>query len=626
MKSLLVYMKDYKKECVLGPLFKLLEAGFDLTVPLVTAAIIDYGIANRDKDYVVSYGLILLLLAVVGLTCSITAQFFAAKAAVGFAAKLRYALFAHIESLSFAEIDQIGTSTLITRMTSDINQVQSGVNMALRLFLRSPFIVFGAMILALGIDVKAALVFVIVIPLLAVVVFGIMGISMPLYKKVQGALDQVLGTTRENLTGIRVIRAFHREREEEEEFCKENDFLAKSQLFVGRISALTNPVTYVLINAALVVLLWTSGLRVDAGSLSSGQVIALINYLSQILVELIKLANTIVLSNKALACAARVESVMEVQSSLALCGIYGESRDTAISEVCDTPQKDTLGEKASQKERQPHGQVVFEKVAMCYQGSKEPSIEGVDFVAEPGDVIGIIGGTGSGKSTLVNLIPRFYDVTNGCVKVDGKDVREYPLTELRSKIGIVMQKAVLFKGTIRENLLWGNENATEEELNEVLELSQSKEFVMKKEGGLDSFVEQGGRNLSGGQKQRLTIARALIRKPEILIFDDSTSALDYATDARLRSGLKNLSYRPTIFMVSQRTSSIRHADKILVLEDGEVIGMGTHEELLKHCEVYAEIHYSQYQNTEEKKEEPVNSLTNKEVSGNNQERDGKEGK
>jgi ABC-type multidrug transport system fused ATPase/permease subunit len=580
MKKLLVYMKNYKKECVLGPLFKLLEAGFDLTVPLVTAAIIDYGIANQDKSYVIRYGGVLLLLALIGLVCSITAQFFAAKAAVGFAANLRHALFSHIEQLSFSEIDQIGTSTLITRMTSDINQVQSGVNMALRLFLRSPFIVFGAMILAFFIDLQAALVFAIVIPMLALVIFGIMGVSMPLYKKVQGALDRVLGSTRENLTGIRVIRAFHREAEEEEQFCEENDFLAKSQLFVGRISALTNPVTYVMINGALIVLLWVSGVRIDAGSLTSGEVIALINYLSQILVELIKLANTIVLSNKALACAARVESVMDVNSSL------------GIQEMFNVP---SVGEKKK-------GQVVFEGVSMCYQGSQEPSVAGVNFVAEPGDTIGIIGGTGSGKSTLVNLIPRFYDVSEGCVKVDGQDVRSYSLKELRDRIGIVMQKAVLFKGTIRENLLWGNEDATDEELREALELSQSMEFVEKKEDGMESFVEQGGRNLSGGQKQRLTIARALIRKPEILIFDDSTSALDYATDAKLRSGLKKLSYHPTIFMVSQRTSSIRHADKIIVLEDGEVIGMGTHNELLENCQVYAEIHYSQYQKKEGKVE------------------------
>lgn len=574
MKSLFVYLKDYKKECVLGPLFKLLEAGFDLTVPLVTAAIIDNGIGRQDRGYIIRYGLVLILLAVVGLVCSITAQYFAAKAAVGFAAKLRFALFGHIESLSFTEIDEIGTSTLITRMTSDINQVQSGVNMALRLFLRSPFIVFGAMIMAFFIDVQVALIFVVVIPLLAVVIFGIMAISMPLYKKVQGALDTVLGSTRENLTGVRVIRAFHREREEEAQFCEDNEFLTKSQLFVGKISALTNPVTYIMINIALVVLLWISGIQINTGSLTSGDVIALINYLSQILVELIKLANTIVLTNKALACAARVESVMEVKSSL-------ELRNKLVKEA--------------------GGKVVFDNVSMAYKGALEPSVTGVDFTANPGETIGIIGGTGSGKSTLVNLIPRFYDVTQGCVRVDGQDVRDYSPEVLRSRIGIVMQKAVLFKGSIRENLLWGNENATEEELKEALEISQSMEFVEKKENGMDSFVEQGGRNLSGGQRQRLTIARALVRKPEILIFDDSTSALDYATDARLRSGLKNLSYHPTIFMVSQRTSSIRHADKIIVLEDGEVIGMGTHDELLKNCEVYAEIHYSQYQNEKEEK-------------------------
>lgn len=581
MKKLLCYMKGYEKECILGPLFKLLEAGFDLTVPVVTAAIIDYGIASQDREYIIRFGGVLILLAVIGLICSITAQYFAAKAAVGFAARLRHALFAHIESLSFAEIDQVGTSTLITRMTSDINQVQSGVNMALRLFLRSPFIVFGAMICAFFYDVTAALVFVIVIPLLAFVIFGIMGVSMPLYKKVQGALDKVLGSTRENLTGVRVIRAFHREREEEEEFCTENDFLAKAQLFVGKISALTNPVTYVMINLALVALLWIGGVRIDAGTLSQGQIIALINYLSQILVELVKLANTIVLSNKALACANRIESVMEIHSSLEFTGQEANSL---------------------QAEGSTRGQVVFENVSLRYQGALEPSIEKVTFAAEKGQTIGIIGGTGSGKSTLVHLIPRFYDATEGCVKVDGRDVRSYGLEELRSKIGIVMQKAVLFKGTIRDNLLWGNENASEEELKEALELSQAAEFVEKKENGMQSFVEQGGRNLSGGQRQRLTIARALVRKPEILIFDDSTSALDYATDAKLRSGLKSLSYSPTIFMVSQRTSSIRHADKIIVLEDGEVIGMGTHDELLENCQVYKEIHQSQYQGEKERKE------------------------
>ena len=590
MKKLLKYMKGYEKECFLGPLFKLLEACFDLTVPMVTAAIIDYGIGNQDKGYIAKYGVMLVLLAMIGLTCSITAQYFAAKAAVGFAARLRHALFSHIETLSFAEMDTIGTSTLITRMTSDINQVQSGVNLALRLFLRSPFIVFGAMIMAFVIDIKAALVFAIVIPLLALVVFGIMGISMPLYKKVQGALDRVLGSTRENLTGVRVIRAFHREPEEEVQFCEENNFLAKSQLFVGRISALTNPVTYVMINLALVALLWVGGIRINAGTLSQGQIVALINYLSQILVELIKLANVIVMSNKALACANRIQGIMEIESSLAAVE-YTEDyeKNASLSKDADEISTDS-----------PSGQIVFENVSMAYQGAQEPSIEHVSFTANPGETIGIIGGTGSGKSTLVHLIPRFYDVTEGTVTVDGQNVQSYPLEVLRSKVGIVMQKAVLFKGSIRDNLLWGNENATEEELMEALELSQSLEFVEKKQDGIDSFVEQGGRNLSGGQKQRLTIARALVRKPEILIFDDSTSALDYATDARLRNGLKNLSYHPTIFMVSQRTSSIRHADKILVLEDGKVIGMGTHDELLSTCEVYREIHQSQYQETTER--------------------------
>ena len=590
MKKLLKYMKGYEKECFLGPLFKLLEACFDLTVPMVTAAIIDYGIGNQDKGYIAKYGVMLVLLAIIGLTCSITAQYFAAKAAVGFAARLRHALFSHIETLSFAEMDTIGTSTLITRMTSDINQVQSGVNLALRLFLRSPFIVFGAMIMAFVIDIKAALVFAIVIPLLALVVFGIMGLSMPLYKKVQGALDRVLGSTRENLTGVRVIRAFHREPEEEVQFCDENNFLAKSQLFVGRISALTNPVTYVMINLALVALLWVGGIRINAGTLSQGQIVALINYLSQILVELIKLANVIVMSNKALACANRIQGIMEIESSLAAVE-YTEDYEKNASLAKDADEISTDS---------PSGQIVFENVSMAYQGAQEPSIEHVSFTANPGETIGIIGGTGSGKSTLVHLIPRFYDVTEGTVTVDGQNVQSYPLEVLRSKVGIVMQKAVLFKGSIRDNLLWGNENATEEELMEALELSQSLEFVEKKQDGIDSFVEQGGRNLSGGQRQRLTIARALVRKPEILIFDDSTSALDYATDARLRNGLKNLSYHPTIFMVSQRTSSIRHADKILVLEDGKVIGMGTHDELLSTCEVYREIHQSQYQETTER--------------------------
>lgn len=450
--------------------------------------------------------------------------------------------------------------------------------MALRLFLRSPFIVFGAMVLAFFQDVRAALVFVVAIPLLSIVVFGIMVISMPLYKKVQGALDQVLGSTRDNLTGVRVIRAFHRENEEEEAFGQRNDFLAKSQLFVGRIAALTNPVTYVIINIALVALLWTSGIRVNVGTLSQGQVVALINYLSQILVELIKLANTIVLSNKALACAARVEGIMEIQSSLELASAVQE-------EAGKTPK----GQGA---------RIVFSHVSMTYQGAAEPSVTDVDFVAEPGQTIGIIGGTGSGKSSLVHLIPRFYDVTEGAVTINGTDVRNMSLEALRGMVGIVLQKAVLFRGSIRENLLWGNEHASERELAEALELAQAMEFVEKKEDGIDSHVEQGGRNLSGGQRQRLTIARALVRRPPILILDDSTSALDYATDARLRMGLKTLGYKPVIFMVSQRTSSIRHADLILVLEDGRVIGKGTHEELLEGCGVYREIHQSQFQKKE----------------------------
>lgn len=579
MKKLLTYMKGYEKECFLGPLFKLLEACFDLTVPMVTAAIIDYGIKNRDTGYIAKYGAILGLLAVIGLICSITAQYFAAKAAVGFAAKLRHALFSHIESLSFTEMDTIGTSTLITRMTSDVNQVQSGVNMALRLFLRSPFIVLGAVLMAFSINVKAALVFAVVIPLLALVIFTIMGVSMPLYKKVQGALDHVLGSTRENLTGVRVIRAFNREQEEETQFCEKTGLLAKAQLFVGRISALTNPVTYVMINLALVALLWVGGINIHSGALTQGEIVALINYLSQILVELIKLANVVVMSNKALACANRIQGILETECSLTT---------------------EYLTDKAIGEASALSGQVIFDNVSLTYQGAQEPSIENVSFTAKPGEVIGIIGGTGSGKSTLVHLIPRFYDATRGSVTIDGQDVRSYPARQLRSRIGIVMQKAVLFKGSIRENLLWGNENATEEELWEALTLSQSLEFVEKKPDGIDSFVEQGGRNLSGGQRQRLTIARALVRKPEILIFDDSTSALDYATDARLRSCLKELSYHPTIFMVSQRTSSIRHADRILVLEDGKVIGSGTHEELLAGCGVYKEIHYSQFQKETER--------------------------
>lgn len=580
MIKLFRYLSEYKKECVLGPLFKLLEAGFDLIVPLVMAAIIDVGIANRDQGYVLRFGGVLLLLAAVGLTCSITAQYFAAKAAVGFAAKLRYALFAHIESLSFREMDQIGTSTMITRMTSDINQIQSGINMALRLFLRSPFIVFGAMIMAFAIDVKAALIFVIVIPLLAIVVFGIMLISMPLYRRVQGALDQVLGRVRQNLTGVRVIRAFHLEESETKHFDEDNGELTRLQLLVGRIASLTNPVTYIMINVALVILLWTGALRIDGGYLLQGQIVALVNYMSQILIELIKLANTIVLTTKAVASGRRVQNVFEMASSLEL------MEDSA---------------KVSNQKELPVPKVSFEHVTMSYQNGGDAALEDIHFQAQTGQTVGIIGGTGSGKSTLVNLIPRFYDVTEGAVRVDGQDVRSISPEDLRNRIGIVLQKAVLFHGTIRENVLWGKEDASEEEIIQALKDAQAWEFVQDKDEGLETEIEQGGRNLSGGQRQRLTIARALVRRPEILILDDSTSALDFATDAKLRQAIRGLGYQPTVFIVSQRTSSIQYADWIIVLDDGEVAGMGTHEELLQNCQVYQEIHYSQFQDQSDRK-------------------------
>lgn len=573
MKNLVTYIKEYSKECVLGPLFKLLEACFDLIVPLVMAGIIDNGIAGNDKGYVFRFGGVLVLLAIVGLTCSITAQYFAAKAAVGFAANVRHALFAHIESLSYSEMDTIGTSTLITRMTSDINQMQSGVNMALRLFLRSPFIVFGAAIMAFTIDVKAALIFVVVIPLLAIVVYGIMFISMPMYKRVQAELDKVLGRTRQNLTGVRVIRAFNKEDSEKKNFCEENQELTRLQMLVGRISALTNPVTYVMINVALVVLLWVGAIRINAGSLTQGQVVALINYMSQILVELIKLANTIVLSTKAVACANRVSSVFDIKSSLTS-GDY-KANEGSIA------KKEGIS-------------VCFNHVNMKYAGAGEESLTDIDFKAEAGSTIGVIGGTGSGKSSLVNLIPRFYDVSEGQVLVDGRDVREYDLTELRERIGVVPQKAVLFHGTIRENICWGNNDATDEEIIKALRSAQALEVVAGKEEKLDYMIEQGGRNLSGGQRQRLTIARALVRKPSILILDDSSSALDFATDAKLRKSLKELDYNPTVFIVSQRTSSIQHADMILVLDDGKLVGKGTHEELVQNCDVYKEIYMSQF--------------------------------
>ncbi len=585
MKNLGVYIKEYRKECVLGPLFKLLEACFDLIVPMVMASIIDNGIAGSDRGYVFRFGGVLVLLAMVGLTCSITAQYFAAKAAVGFAANVRHALFEHIQSLSFTEMDTVGTSTLITRMTSDINQMQSGVNMALRLFLRSPFIVFGAAIMAFTIDVKAALIFAVVIPLLAIVVYGIMFISMPLYKKVQAGLDNVLGRTRQNLTGVRVIRAFNKEDNEKENFNSENEELTRLQMVVGRISALTNPVTYIMINIALVVLLWVGGVRINIGSLTQGQVIALINYMSQILVELIKLANLIVLSTKAIACADRVSSVFDMESSLEnYNGVGNTALDTATGEDgAECNNSDFRGVS-----------VHFNHVSMKYAGASEESLTDIDFEAEPGATIGVIGGTGSGKSSLVNLIPRFYDAASGEVLVDGRDVRKYDLTQLREKIGIVLQKAVLFHGTIRENICWGNNDATDEEIMEAIKSAQALEVVEGKEGGLDYEIEQGGRNLSGGQRQRLTIARALVRKSSVLILDDSASALDFATDARLRKSLKELDYNPTVFIVSQRTSSIQHADMILVLDDGKLVGKGTHEELIKNCEVYNEIYMSQF--------------------------------
>jgi len=583
MKKLLVYLKDYKKESVLGPLFKLLEATFELIVPLVMAAIIDTGVATGDKSYIMKMCMVLVLLAVIGLTCSITAQYFAAKAAVGFATKLRHALFAHIERLSFTEMDTVGTATLITRMTSDVNQVQNGVNLVLRLFLRSPFIVFGAMVMAFTIDVKAALVFVVTIPLLSIIVFGIMLISIPLYKKVQSALDKVLGITRENLTGSRVIRAFNKEDDETVHFNENNDLLTRAQIYVGKISALMNPLTYVIINGAIVVLVWTGAVRVDNGYITQGEVVALINYMSQILVELVKLANLIININKSIACGNRIQSIFEMQPSIT------DGSDQKVDKV----QTDT----ADRSEEAEYA-VEFSHVGLTYAGAGDESLTDIDFKVKKGETIGIIGGTGSGKSSVVNLIPRFYDVTSGFIKVDGKDIKDYPLEELRGKIGTVLQKAVLFHGTIRENLKWGNPDATEEDLNRAITVAQAKEFVDNKEGRLDFEIEQGGKNLSGGQRQRLTIARAVVKKPEILILDDSASALDFATDAALRKAIREMEGETTVFIVSQRAASIQHADRIVVLDDGKIVGLGTSEELLESCEVYQEIYNSQFKKQE----------------------------
>lgn len=583
MKKLLVYLKDYKKESVLGPLFKLLEATFELIVPLVMAAIIDTGVATGDKSYIMKMCMVLVLLAVIGLTCSITAQYFAAKAAVGFATKLRHALFAHIERLSFTEMDTVGTATLITRMTSDVNQVQNGVNLVLRLFLRSPFIVFGAMVMAFTIDVKAALVFVVTIPLLSIIVFGIMLISIPLYKKVQSALDKVLGITRENLTGSRVIRAFNKEDDEKVHFNENNDLLTRAQIYVGKISALMNPLTYVIINGAIVVLVWTGAVRVDNGYITQGEVVALINYMSQILVELVKLANLIININKSIACGNRIQSIFEMQPSIT--DGSGQKVDKVRTDTADRSEEAEYA-------------VEFSHVGLTYAGAGDESLTDIDFKVKKGETIGIIGGTGSGKSSVVNLIPRFYDVTSGFIKVDGKDVKDYPLEELRGKIGTVLQKAVLFHGTIRENLKWGNPDATEDDLNRAITVAQAKEFIDNKEGRLDFEIEQGGKNLSGGQRQRLTIARAVVKKPEILILDDSASALDFATDAALRKAIREMEGETTVFIVSQRAASIQHADRIVVLDDGKIVGLGTSEELLESCEVYQEIYNSQFKKQE----------------------------
>ena len=567
MKRILKYMRGYGKECVLGPLFKLLEASFELLIPLVVAKIVDVGIGNRDQGYIVKMVLIMALLGVIGLVCAVTAQYFAARAAVGFAARLRHAVMEHLLGLSYTEIDTVGTSTMVTRMTSDVNQVQNGVNLTLRLLLRSPFVVFGAMIMAFTIDAKAASVFAGVIPVLCLVVFGIMLITMPMYRRVQGKLDAVTSATRQNLAGVRVLRAFCKEEAEVASFEDQTDELTRHQLSAGRISALMNPITYVVINTAVVLLIYVGAVRVDAGILTQGQVVALYNYMSQILVELIKMASLIITMTKAAACGNRIGTVLELESS----------------------QKD--GDVVVQTLR---GKVEFRDVTARYAGAGDASLENISFTAEPGQTIGIIGGTGSGKTTLVNLITRFYDAAEGKVLVDGVDVNTLQLESLRTQVGVVPQKAVLFKGTIRENLKWGKADATDDELMTALELAQAREVVESKDGGLDAMVEQGGTNFSGGQRQRLTIARALVRKPSVLILDDSASALDYATDARLRMAIRTMEQPPTTFIVSQRAASVLYADKILVLDDGRLVGQGKHDELLENCPVYQEVYYSQF--------------------------------
>jgi len=607
MKRLLSYMKDYKKESVLGPLFKMLEASFELFVPLVVARMVDIGIHNRDVGYVLKMGGLLVALGLIGLACSLTAQYFAAKASVGAATSLRNDLFAHIGSLSYTEIDTVGTSTLITRMTSDINQVQSGVNMTLRLLLRSPFVVFGAMIMAFTVDVRTAMVFAVTIPVLCLVVFGILLVSMPLYKKVQRQLDRVLLSTRENLLGVRVIRAFNRQHNETEAFDGENSQLVKLQVFVGKISALLNPVTYVLINLAVVAVVWTGGRQVDAGVISQGKVIALVNYMSQILVELIKMANLIILISKAMACMNRVDGIFQVKSSLADGGYEpageGSGQERPAGEGARSQER-PAGEAAARSARgSATPAVAFEHMDFVYAGAKEPALEDITFAAYPGETVGVIGGTGSGKSTLVNMIPRFYDATRGRVTVGGRDVRDYTQDGLRRRIGVVPQRAVLFKGTLRDNMRWGKEDATDEEIYRALDIAQAREFVDQKGEGLKLLISQEGRNLSGGQRQRLTIARALVRRPDILILDDSASALDFATDARLRSAIRRGTENMTVFIVSQRAASIKQADRILVMDDGRIAGQGTHSELLKSCPVYREICLSQLSKEEVERDE-----------------------
>lgn len=582
MRSLLIYLKNYRKETILAPLFKMLEASFELLVPLVMAAVIDVGIVRRDGAYIVKMCLVLIVLGIIGLICSLTAQYFSAKAASGFGTGLRHALFEHIQRFGFSEMDEIGSSTLVTRMTSDVNQAQAGVNLVLRLFLRSPFIVFGAMGMAFIVDVKAAMVFVIVIPLLSVVVFGIMLITMPLYKKVQSYLDEILLKTRENLIGVRVIRAFNKEEKEKTEFEENNQMLTKEQKFVGSISGLMNPLTYIIVNVGIIVLIYVGAVRVNMGSLTQGEVVALVNYMSQILVELVKLANLIITVTKAAACGKRIEAVLamkpEMQSGSFL---YVKEKEIAPKE------KNVLKGKCIPA-------VEFSNVSLTYKNAGAPSLSNISFRAMPGETIGIIGGTGAGKSSIVNMIPRFYDASEGEVKVFGHDVREYEIESLRSHIGVVPQKAVLFKGTVAENLRWGDESASEQTLEEALEISQAKEFVDSKPGKLEFMIEQNGRNLSGGQRQRMTIARALVRKPDILILDDSASALDFATDAALRDAIKNMKENPTVFLVSQRAASVRYADRIVVLEDGKAVAVGTHEELMQNCSAYQEIYYSQF--------------------------------